>query len=99
MAIRAGRDACHNVSRLAGVAGLLALARVPVGAQQVPSDATQPQATELPPVTVIGTPPLLGSGVDRNKVPSEGQVLTNQDVTLQGPPSYLDTLQSQAQGV
>jgi len=54
---------------------------------------------ELPPVDVIGTTPLLGSGVDRNKVPSESQVMTSHDVMLEGPPSYLTALQDQAQGV
>ncbi len=53
----------------------------------------------LPPVEIIGATPLLGSGVDRSKVPSQNQVFTNQDVTLQGPPSYLNTMQYQAQGV
>jgi iron complex outermembrane recepter protein len=53
----------------------------------------------MPPVTIIAPTPLLGSGVDRAKVPSQSQVFTSSDVTLQGPPSYLDTLQFQAQGV
>jgi outer membrane receptor protein involved in Fe transport len=53
----------------------------------------------LPPVDVIGSTPLLGSGVDRSKVPSETQVMTGRDVTLEGPPGYLTTLQDQAQGV
>ena len=70
---------------------------------QAPSpNATAPAAIPigaLPPVDVIGSTPLLGSGVDRNKVPSETQVITSHDVTLEGPPSYLTTLQDQAQGV
>jgi outer membrane receptor protein involved in Fe transport len=53
----------------------------------------------LPPVDVIGSTPLLGSGVDRNRVPSANQVLTSKAVTQQGPPSYLNALQNQAQGV
>jgi outer membrane receptor protein involved in Fe transport len=64
-----------------------------------PSGQAAMPAVTLPPVIVIAPTPLLGSGVDRNKVPSESQVLTNQDVTLQGVPSYLDSLQNQAQGV
>jgi len=63
----------------------------------VPANPT-PLVT-LPPVEIIGSTPLLGSGVDRNKVPSETQVLNSQNVTLEGPPSYLNTLQDQAQGV
>jgi iron complex outermembrane recepter protein len=56
-------------------------------------------ATVLPQVNVIAPTPLLGSGVDRNKVSSETQVFSSSDVTLQGPPSYLGTMQYQAQGV
>jgi iron complex outermembrane recepter protein len=50
----------------------------------------------MPPVLIVAPTPLLGSGVDRAKVPSQSQVFTSSDVTLQGPPS---TLQFQAQGV
>ncbi len=64
----------------------------PFGAAEVPN-------ITLPPINVIAPTPLLGSGVDRNKVPSQNQVLTNQDITLQGPPNYLSALQDQAQGV
>ena len=34
---------------------------------------TPPPVTELPPVDVIGTSPLIGSGIDRNTVPAETQ--------------------------
>jgi iron complex outermembrane receptor protein len=64
-----------------------------------PPPATPEPITTLPPVTVIAPTPLLGSGVDRNKVPSQTQVLTDHDITLQGPPDYLQALQDQAQGV
>jgi iron complex outermembrane recepter protein len=63
------------------------------------SSAQGSEATVLPQVNVIGATPLLGSGVDRYKVPSQSQVFTGQDVTLQGPPSYLGTMQYQASGV
>ena len=43
-----------------------------------------PPATELPPVTVIGTSPLLGSGVDRDTVPAETNVLKGDDLTRGG---------------
>jgi len=64
----------------------------PAGAAATPTEA-------IPPVDIIAPTPLLGSGVDRAKVPSETQGFSSQDVTLQGPPSYLNTLQNQAQGV
>jgi len=60
---------------------------------------SSPGATVLPQVNVIAPTPLLGSGVDRNTVPAQNQVLTSRDITLQGPPNYLGALQDQAQGV
>jgi hypothetical protein len=53
----------------------------------------------LPQGNVIGAAPLLGSSVDRNRVPARNQVFTSQDVSLTGPPDALQTLQNQAQGV
>src|SRR5690349_4320607 len=41
-------------------------------------------ATTLPTTEVIGTSPLLGSGIDRDKVPSNARSLTDRD--LQRPP-------------
>lgn len=90
-----------------------ALAQAPLPNATAPSGSTQPSGPAgaaspgsaaisiepLPPVDVIASTPLPGSGVDRDKVPSETQVLRSQDVTLEGPPSYLTTLQDQAQGV
>ena len=84
-----------GVKRLALLAAMSLLPQLALA--QVTSQSA-PNAT-LPEVNVIGATPLLGSGVDRNKVPAENQVLTSRDVTLEGPPSYLATLQDQAQGV
>lgn len=72
---------------------------VNVAPTPTPPTANGEPITTLPPVTVIAPTPLLGSGVDRNKVPSQNQVLTDHDITLQGPPDYLQALQNQAQGV
>jgi iron complex outermembrane recepter protein len=64
-----------------------------------PPNAAEVPTVALPPIEVIAPTPLLGSGVDRNKVPGQNQVLTGQDVTLEGPPSLSRALQTQAQGV
>lgn len=61
------------------------------GAAPAPADQTV-----LPQVNVIAPTPLLGSGMDRNTVPAQNQVLTSHDLSLQGPPNYLGALQSQA---
>ena len=63
-----------------------------------PAAAAEP-VVELPPVDIIAPTPLLGSGVDRDKVPAQTQVITSQGVSLTGPPNYLNALQDQAQGV
>jgi hypothetical protein len=83
MATRTKRGAGHNTSRLAGAAAL-ALIWVPAGAQQAPADTAQPLSLTIPPVNVIGASPLLGSGVDRDTVPAETNVLTGGDLTRGG---------------
>jgi iron complex outermembrane recepter protein len=87
------------LSVLAFVLPQLALAQANTQATPTPAATAAPPLLALPPVEVIGSTPLLGSGMDRNKVPSANQVLTSQAVTLQGSPSYLNALQTQAQGV
>ena len=77
---------------------LAAISLMPQFALAQSTPQSSPNAT-LPEVQVIGTSPLLGSGVDRNKVPSQNQVFDSRDVSLTGPPDYLNTLQEQAQGV
>jgi outer membrane receptor protein involved in Fe transport len=78
MATRAGRGTCHDACRLAA---LLALACVPARAQ---SDAAQSPSITLPPLTIIGASPLLGSGVDRDTVPAETNVLKGDSLTRGG---------------
>ena len=57
--------------------------------------------TELPPVTIIGTTPLLGSGVDRDTVPAETNVLKRDDLTRGGTttPDPVRALNEQVGGV
>ncbi len=57
---------------------VLALAGVSAVAQQAPTPA------EVPTVEVIGSSPLLGSGVDRDTVPAETNVLHGNDLTRGG---------------
>ena len=62
---------------------------------------TVPPVTELPPVEVIGTSPLLGSGVDRDTVPAETNVLKGNDLTRGGTtvPDAVRSLNEQVGGV
>lgn len=58
-------------------------------APPTPSPASEmpPQVMELPPVEVVGVSPLIGSGIDRNTVPAETQVLDSADLTREGTPN------------
>ncbi len=61
---------------------MLMLSGAPVLAQT--TDQAPPSAT-LPTVEVIGTSPVPGTGIDRDKVPSNVQTLGAPDVAKQGP--------------
>ncbi|OYV34827.1 MAG: hypothetical protein B7Z80_20135, partial [Rhodospirillales bacterium 20-64-7] len=72
------------------------------GAQGQETQGAQDQnAQEIvaPPVTIIGASPLLGTGLDRNKVPATTNVLTGSDVNRTGIPTALDALNEQVPGV
>ncbi len=68
---------------------------------QTPTSQAAPPTTELPPVEVIGTSPLLGSGVDRDTVPAETNVLKGDDLTRGGTttPDVVRSLNEQVGGV
>jgi outer membrane receptor protein involved in Fe transport len=69
--------------RLCAIAAvMLSLLGAPVAAQTADQ---APAATTLPTVEVIGTSPLPGTGIDRDKVPSNVQTLGAPDVAKQGP--------------
>jgi hypothetical protein len=60
----------------------------------VPAHAQQALDLTLPPITILGTTPLLGSGVDRDTVPAASSVLRTEDLTRAGtlPPDVVRTL-------
>ncbi len=68
-----------------------------VHAQQASPPASQ--VIELPQVNVIAPTPLLGSGVDRDTVPAETNVLTSGDVVRTGIPDMLGALNDSIPGV
>lgn len=53
----------------------------------------------LPPVEIIGATPLLGSGVDRDKVPAETTVIDSSAISRDGNPDFLHALNTEAPGV
>jgi outer membrane receptor protein involved in Fe transport len=61
--------------------------------------AQTPEATVLPPVEVVGATPMLGSGVDRDKVPAETHILDDRDISRNGYPQALRALNEDVPGV
>jgi iron complex outermembrane recepter protein len=94
MAQRERSGASRNPGRLMVLPALM-LACVPAGAQQAPS---QPPIV-VPTVDVIGTSPLLGSGVDRDTVPAATHVLNSNDLAREGTPDLVNALNRQVSGV
>jgi len=83
---------------LPGAVVALALSSVLAAAQDEAAGSSPTELT-LPPVEVVGATPLLGSGVDRNKVPAETHVLTDQDISRNGYPQALRALNEDVPGV
>ena len=50
-------------------------------------------------IVVIGTSPLLGSGIDRNKVPANTSVLDSTDIGRDGTPDVLHAIDTQVPGL
>ncbi len=77
-----------GLGALAGI--LMPLAAL---AQSPPAPPPPPAAdAELPSVTVIGTSPLPGTGIDIDKVPANVQSLNASDLAREGSPSLTNTL-------
>jgi iron complex outermembrane recepter protein len=78
---------------------LLALAVLAMSSPDLALAQTPESTTILPPVEVVGATPLLGSGVDRDKVPAATHVLTDQDIRQDGYPQALRALDENVSGV
>jgi iron complex outermembrane receptor protein len=70
-----------------------------VVAQTPSGERPETPAVVLPQVDVIASSPLLGSGVDRNKVPAQTNVLTERDISSAGYPDALRALNQTVPGV
>jgi iron complex outermembrane recepter protein len=71
----------------------------PAAAQDYSTGSPAAAPITLPTIEVVGATPLLGSGVDRNKVPAQTQVLTAPDITRDGNANALRALNEQVPGV
>src|SRR5271163_2220545 len=70
--------------------------------QTPPPAGSNPQGLPtitLPTVQVIGTTPLPGTGIDRDKVPANVQSLTASDLASEGSSSLINSLTDQAGSV
>ncbi len=81
-------------------------ALVSLGASLLPASALAQAAAgaavpevNLPTVNIVGTSPLLGSGIDRNKLPATSNVLNSSDISRDGTPNALRALNEQVGGV
>src|SRR5580658_5230594 len=80
---------------------IVVLISTAAGAQTPPADPN-PQAPPRftgPTVQVIGTTPLPGTGIDRDKVPANVQSLTSSDLASEGSPSLINSLTDRAGNV
>ena len=80
---------------------ILVLSSAAAVAQTPPADpnAQAPLTFTLPTVQVIGTTPLPGTDIDRDKVPANVQSLTASDVAVEGSASLINSLTDQAGSV
>ncbi|HEX4368726.1 MAG TPA: TonB-dependent receptor [Rhodopila sp.] len=94
MAIRGRRTVSHAVRGVVGTVALCTLSGVAVRAQQAP-------IVTVPTVNIVGASPLLGSGVDRDTVPAETNVLKGNDLTRGGTttPDAVRSLNEEVGGV
>ena len=102
MATHTRIETFHDLGWLVGLAGFLVLPCVSVRAQPAPSDTAEPVSVTLPPVDIIAPSPLVGSGVARDTVPAETNVLKGNDLTRGGTlitPDVTRALNEQVGGV
>jgi iron complex outermembrane receptor protein len=77
----------------------LALSAGATAAAQDRGTAETPAATTLPTTEVVGTSPLLGSGIDRDKVPANVRSFSANDLRREGTSDLTGTLQRRVPGV
>jgi iron complex outermembrane recepter protein len=83
----------------AGAAVLLGVAASGSALAQGPAEPPGEAATTLPTVEVIAVSPVLGSGIDPDKVPANLRVLTDRDIRSEGVPDLPGALQRRVSSV
>jgi iron complex outermembrane receptor protein len=98
------RDGIRSLAIRLTLAALLGVPTLTCNAQseegnKAPPPAAAPTVVPLQPLTVIGTSPLIGSGIDRDLIPGETHVLTGADISRIGTPNATEALNQQLGGV
>ena len=90
-------QAVHDQARLYSLLAAMQTAVFPAAwlAQTLPAAAAPGAET----ITVIGASPLLGSGIDRDKVPADTTVLDGPEIDRDGTPNLSDALNAQVAGI
>jgi iron complex outermembrane recepter protein len=96
---RRGRNDVRAIASLGSLPAAVLLWSEPVLTQDAAATPVPQTEITLPTVEVVGVTPLLGSGVDRDKVPAENQVLTSRDITRDGNADALRALIELVPGV
>ncbi len=84
---------------LALPAAALAQTQAPAGVPASPAAGPASGVITVPDVRIISSTPLLGSGLDRDLVPEETNVLTGRDLSRDGYPDALRALEENVGGV
>jgi len=66
---------------------------------QAQAEQNAPAAQELPIAEIIGVSPLIGTGIDRDKIPANVQVLTGEDFDHRQSPDFMSALSRGMPGV
>ena len=94
----AGTDVTRQKACWVAVGGTLAITLLrPISAAHAQAASGEP--SQLPTMTVIGSTPLLGTGIDRDKVPGQVNVLDERDIARTGAPNLTRALTEQVGGV
>lgn len=85
--------------RTCGSFFLAVLCMPSMGVAQNATSSAGPTVVVAPPITIVGASPLLGSGLDRNKVPAATNIISSDDVRRTGIPDALGALNERVPGV
>jgi iron complex outermembrane receptor protein len=88
------------MQRLSAPAGILTILSFSAFAQaQSPQVEAPPPSDDIPSILVLGQSPILGTGIDADKVPNSTRILRSSDLSHRGVPSLTGALDDQVGSV